>query len=128
VTAAVTSPRPAPNVRVPAVAGTAAILLALPVFLVAGWRLDGWLLGATLWVVSQAFGFLLLRLRSRENLAAAGVAGIGMLVRAFGVMVVVFAAAVSDPWLGLTAALIYALGYSVELLLSLASYFGNPPT
>jgi hypothetical protein len=124
----VTSPRPAPNVLVPAVAGTAAILLALPVFLAAGWRLDGWLLGATLWVVSQAFGYLLLRLRSRENLAAAGVAGIGMLVRAFGVMVVVFAAAVSDPWLGLTAALIYTLGYSVELLLSLASYFGNPPT
>jgi hypothetical protein len=128
VTTAVTSPRPAPSVLVPTVAGTAAILLALPVFLVAGWRLDGWLLGATLWVVSQAFGYLLLRLHSRENLAAAGVAGIGMLVRAFGVMVVVFAAAVSDPWLGLTAALIYALGYSVELLLSLASYFGNPPT
>jgi hypothetical protein len=127
VTTTLTSPRPAPHLLVPAVAGTAAIVLALPVFLVAGWPLDGWLLGATLWVVSQAFGYLLLRLRAHGNLAAAGVAGIGMLVRAVAVMVVVFAAAISDPWLGLTAALIYALGYSVELLLSLASYFGNPP-
>ena len=50
-----------------------------------------------------------------------------MLARAVGVMVVVFAVAVSDPWLGLAAALTYAFGYTVELLLSLVSYFGSPP-
>jgi hypothetical protein len=122
-----TTPRPSPSVLLPVIAGTAAIALALPVFLVAGWRLSGWALGATLWVGSQAFGYLLLRLRSVGNLAASGVAGVGMMIRAVAVMVVVFAVAVSDPRLGLAVALTYAFGYTVELLLSLVSYFGNPP-
>jgi hypothetical protein len=122
-----TTPRPSPNVLLPVLAGTALVLLALPVFLVAGWSLDGWVIGATLWVASQAFGYLLLRLRSGGNLAASGVAAVGMLVRAVAVMGVVFAVAVSDPWTGLAAALTYALAYTVELLLSLVSYFGNPP-
>jgi len=127
VSATFTTPRPAPSVLLPIAAGSAAIGLALPIYLVAGWRVGGWLLAATLWVASQAFGYLLVRLRSRGNLGASGLAAVGMLARAVGVMVVVFAVAVSDPWLGLAAALTYAFGYTVELLLSLVSYFGSPP-
>jgi hypothetical protein len=123
----ITSPRPAPNVLVPALGGAAVIAAALPVYLVAGWRLGGWLLAAVLWLASQAFGYLLLRLRTRGDLAAAGVAGVGMMTRAIVVMLVAFAVAVSDPWLGLAAALTYAFAYTVELLLSLVSYFGNEP-
>ena len=103
------------------------MLLALPIFLVAGWRVQGWLIGATLWLASQVFGYLIMHLRARATLAVSGVAGIGMMVRGIAVMVVVFAVAVSDAWLGLAAALTYALGYTVELLLSLVSYFGNEP-
>jgi len=103
------------------------VLLALPIFLVAGWRVRGWLIGATLWLASQVFGYLIMHLRARATLAVSGVAGIGMMVRGIAVMVVVFAVAVSDAWLGLAAALTYALGYTVELLLSLVSYFGNEP-
>jgi hypothetical protein len=114
-------------VLLPAICGSAAIALALPVYLVAGWRLGGWLLAAVLWVASQAFGFLLLRLRARGNLAAAGVAGVGMMTRGIAVMLVAFAVAVSDPKLGLAAALTYGFAYSVELGLSLVSYFGNEP-
>ena len=33
----VTSPRPAPEVLLPAIGGAAALALALPVYLVAGW-------------------------------------------------------------------------------------------
>jgi hypothetical protein len=123
----ITSPRAAPSALVPALGGTAVILAALPVYLVAGWRLGGWLLAATLWVASQAFGYLLLRLRTRGNLAAAGVAGVGMMTRGIAVMLVALAVAVSDPELGLAAALTYAFAYSVELALSLVSYFGNEP-
>jgi hypothetical protein len=126
-TGSITSPRPAPSVLVPALGGAAAIVAALPVYLVAGWRLGGWVLAATLWLASQAFGYLLLRLRTRGNLAAAGVAGVGMMTRAIVVMLVAFAVAVSDPKLGLAAALTYAFAYSVELGLSLVSYFGNEP-
>jgi hypothetical protein len=122
-----TTPRPAPSVLVPVVAGGIAIALALPVFLVVDWRLSAWLLAATLWAAGQAFGFLLVRLRSVGNLAASGVAAIGMIIRAVGVMLVLFAVAVSDPSLALAAALTYAFAYTVELLMSLVTYFGNPP-
>jgi hypothetical protein len=122
-----TTPRPAPSVLLPVAAGGIATALALPVFLVVDWRLSAWLLAATLWAAGQAFGFLLMRLRSLGNLAASGVAAIGMMIRAVGVMLVLFAVAVSDPSLALAAALTYAFAYTVELLLSLVTYFGNPP-
>jgi len=124
---AITSPRPAPQVLLPALAGSAVIALALPIFLVAGWPLDGWLLAATLWVASQLFGYLLVRLRSGGNLAASGVAAVGMLTRGIVVMGVIFVVALSDATLGLSAAVTYALAYTVELILSLVSYFGNQP-
>ena len=124
---AITSPRPAPQVLLPALAGSAVIALALPIFLVAGWPLDGWLLAATLWVASQVFGYLLVRLRSGGNLAASGVAAVGMLTRGIVVMGVIFVVALSDATLCLAAAVTYALAYTVELTLSLVSYFGNQP-
>jgi hypothetical protein len=127
VNATFTTPRPAPSVLLPVIAGSAAIALALPIYLVAGWRVSGWLLAATLWVAGQAFGFVLVRLRSVGNLAAAGVAAVGMMVRAVAVMIVIFIVAISDPSLALAAALTYAFAYTVEILLSLVSYFGSPP-
>ena len=96
-------------------------------FLLAGWRVTGWALGAVLWVGSEALGWVLTRLRSRTgNLAAAGVVAFGMLFRAIAVMVVVFAVAVSDKWLGLAAALTYAAGYSATFGLQLIAYFTGP--
>jgi hypothetical protein len=109
------------------VAGTAVIALALPIYLIAGWPLEAWALAAILWVGSQALAYLLTRLRTQGNLVASGVAGFGMMFRGIAVMVVVLAVAVSDPELGLAAALTYALAYTLELGLSLVSYFGNPP-
>jgi hypothetical protein len=123
-----TQPRRPPATALPAIAGTAVVFLALPVFLLLGWRIEGWALGAFLWIASVAFGLLLHRLHTRtDNLAAAGVTAFGMMFRAIAVMVVVFAAAASDPWLGVAAALVYALGYTAELGLSLISYYTGPP-
>jgi hypothetical protein len=122
-----TEPRTAPPTLLPAIAGAFVIALALPVFLVAGWRVSGWALGAILWVGSETFGALLSRLQTRTgNLAAAGVVAFGMLFRAIAVMVVVFAVAVSDKWLGLAAALTYAAGYSANLGLQLVAYYTGP--
>jgi hypothetical protein len=122
-----TEPRTAPPTLLPAIAGIFVILLALPVFLIAGWRVSGWALGAVLWAGSEGFGALLSRLQGRTgNLAAAGVVAFGMLFRAIAVMVVVFAVAVSDKWLGLAAALTYAAGYSANLGLQLVAYYTGP--
>ena len=38
------TPRPLPNRIVPVVAGGAVLLLALPVFLIAGWSVSAWAL------------------------------------------------------------------------------------
>ena len=101
--------------------------IGLPIFLLAGWRVTGWALGAVLWVGSEALGWVLTRLQQRSgNLAAAGVVAFGMLFRAVAVMAVVFAVAVSDKWLGLAAALTYAAGYSAALGLQLVAYYSGP--
>ena len=59
-------PRRPPDSVLPAVAGSAVVVLALPVFLLAGWRIQGWALGAVLWFGAQGFGLLLHRLRTRR--------------------------------------------------------------
>jgi hypothetical protein len=122
-----TEPRTAPPTFLPAIAGAIVIVVALPIFLLAGWRVSGWAIGAVLWFGSEAFGAVLARMRTRTgNLAAAGVVAFGMLFRAIAVMVVVFAVAVSDKWLGLAAALTYAAGYSASLGLQLVGYYSGP--
>lgn len=123
---ALVTPRPLPATRLPAVAAGAAVALALPVFLAAGWRVSGWVLGAVLWLAAQAFSLLLARLPiGAGNLAGSGVRGIGMMFRAIAVMVVVIAVAATDARLGLAAAAVYGLGYTIELALSLVTYFGG---
>ena len=122
-----TTPRPMPSLRLSIIAGSAVIALALPVFLAAGWRLNGWLLAATLWVAGQVFGVLLNHLGAKDNLAASGLSGIGMMLRSIAIGVVILVVAASDPWVGLATALTYALAYTAELALSLVVYFGSPP-
>jgi hypothetical protein len=124
---AFSTPRPVPGRLLPVAAGATVVVLALPVFALAGWRLAGWGLGAVLWLGAQGLALLLTRLRpGADNLAASGVLGIGMTFRAVAVMVVVIAVAASDAGLALAAALVYALAYTLELALSLAAYFGSP--
>ena len=122
------APRPLPNRTAPILAGGAVIAFALPIFLLAGWPLAGWGLAAVLWTAAQAIALLLTRLKlGAGNLAASGVVGFGMTFRAVAVMIVVIAVAVSDARLGLSAALLYALAYTLELAVGLGSYFAGGP-
>ena len=92
------------------------IALAFPVFLVAGWSLEGWVLAAVLWFASELLAALLARFRlGAGNLATSGVVGIGMSFRALAIGIVLIAAAASDTQLGVSAALLYALAYTLEL-------------
>jgi hypothetical protein len=122
------TPRPVPGRLVPAVGGAVVLLLALPVFLLADWRIAGWGLGAVLWLAVQALNLLLARLRQDAgNLAAAGVQGFALFFKAIGLLVVLIAVAATDPHLAVAAALTYALAYTFELGLSLVTYFGGAP-
>jgi hypothetical protein len=119
------TPRPIPGRLAPAIAGTAVIVLALPVFAVAGWPLEGWVLAAVLWVAGQALAAVLARLPlDTGNLAAAGMRGIGTSFRAFAVGIPLVAVTVSDERVGIAAALLYAIAFTLELVVSLLAYFG----
>ena len=121
------TPRPLPNRIVPVVAGGAVLALALPVFLIAGWSISAWALAVVLWLASQGLGLLLGHLGvGMHHLAASGVVAFGMMFRAIAVMVVLVVVAVGNAEIALGAALLYALAYTLELGVSMASYFGGP--
>jgi fructose-specific component phosphotransferase system IIB-like protein len=121
-------PRPLPKMAAPIAAGSAVVALALPIFVVAGWSLKGWVLGAVLWAASMALGLILLRLRlGADSLMTSGVAAFGLVFRGIAVMVVAIAVAAAQPDVGLAAALVYALAYTLELAVSVLAYFAGEP-
>jgi hypothetical protein len=123
------TPRPAPGRLLPVIATAGLFVLALPVFVVADLPLGGWVLAVVLWLAAQGLSLLLAQLGvGADKLAASGVVGIGMTLRSIAVGVVLIAVVASDERLGLTAALLYALAYTLELGVSLATYFGEEST
>ena len=122
------SQRPLPARRLPVAAGALVVAFCLPVFVLAGWSLKGWALGAVLWLASQALGILFERIGIHEpTLRGSGVVAFGMMTRGILVMLVAIVIAVSDPKLALAGALVYAFAYSLELAFSLVLYFGGRP-
>jgi len=122
------TPRPLPERRLPVIAGGAVVALALPIFLIAGWPIRGWALGAVLWVASQLLGLLFARVGIGEpNLRGSGVVAFGMMARGILLMIVALAVAVTNPERSIAGALVYALAYSLELGLSLTIYFSGEP-
>ncbi len=101
-------------------------MLALPVFLVAGWPVKGWALGAVLWAGLAGLSLVISRLRAKTaGVASSSLQGIELLVKALAVLAVVLAAAQSDASVAVAAILVYGLAYTLELTLSVAAYFGG---
>ena len=120
------APRPVPPRTAPLIVGSGVVVLALPVFIAAGWSILAWVIAAVLWIAAQGFGFLLTRLPTgADSLAASGVQALGMVSRGVGVMIVLFAIAISRPHLALAAAAVYAAAYTLELVVSLLFYFSG---
>jgi hypothetical protein len=120
------TPRPVPGRLLPALGGLMIVLLALPVFLVTGWTLAGWALGALLWLGVEAIDFIVTRLRGRTaNVGASAVLAFGLSFKAIAVLAVLVAAAATRPHVAAAAAVVYVLAYTFELGLSLFSYFGS---
>jgi hypothetical protein len=120
------TPRPVPGRLLPALGGALVIVLALPVFLLAGWDLAGWALGAVLWVALELIEAVLTRLRVRTaNVAASAVLAFGLTFKAVAVLAVLVAAAATRPHVAVAAAVVYVLAYTFQLALSLVTYFGE---
>lgn len=118
------TPRPEPGHFAPALGGSIVLLIALPVFLVAGWPVEGWGLAAVLWVGVHVIDVFLARTRSRTDTLGAPMQAFGLLFKLIVLLVVLFAAVAANKDVALAAALTYALAYTFELGLSLVGYFG----
>jgi hypothetical protein len=79
-----------------------------------------------LWLGAEIFAALLARLpNDADNLAAAGMRGIGTTSRALLVGIPLVIVTVSNESVGIAAAILYAVVFTVELLVGLATYFGG---
>ncbi len=120
------TPRAVPSRIAPTVAGGTIVAFALPVFAIAGWPLSGWALAAVLWLGAEVFAAALSRLSGDpDNLAAASVRGIGTTSRALLVGIPLVAVTISNEAVGLSAAILYAIAFTAELAVGLATYFGR---
>ena len=100
------------------------LAIALPVFLIAGWPLEAWGIAAALWVAYVVIGAFLARVPLGDaNLAAAGLVAFGRMTRAVVLVAILIVIAVRNSDLGLPAAIVYGLAFTVEFLLSLFAYF-----
>lgn len=117
-------PRPLPDRRLAVVGGGAIVALALPVFFVAGWRLEGWAFGAGLWLASRAFDAVFSRVGIGEpTLRGSGFVAFGMMGRGILLVIAAIAVALVDSSIAVAGALVYAAAYTLELALSLTLYF-----
>ena len=120
------TPRPVPGRRAPTLAGAGVVVVALPVFLVAGFPLGGWALAAVLWAAGEALGWWLARLTiGADHLGFSGLAALAHSFRGIGVMVVLLIVTVANRDVGIAAVVLYALAYSLSLGVSLVEYFGG---
>ena len=120
------TPRPVPGRRVPVLAGAGVVVLALPVFLVAGFPLGGWALAAVLWLVGELLGIWLSRLPTgADNLGSSGLVAIAHAFRGIGVIIVLAVVTLANRDVGVAALVVYGLAYSLSLCVSLIEYFGG---
>ncbi len=118
------TPRPVPGRRVPALAGAGVVVVALPVFLVGGFPLSGWALAAVLWAAGEALSLWLARLPiGADHLRSSGFVALAHSFRGIGVMIVLLAVTVADRGTGIAAVIVYGLAYTLSLGVSLLEYF-----
>jgi hypothetical protein len=117
-----------PRRKLPALAAALVFALALPFFLIAGWPIVAWALAVALWLGVEALDLVAARLASHEaGLRAVGLAGFVRMFRLFLIAIVLAAVVKLDRDLALPLIVVFALAYTLQLGISLISYFGNEP-
>jgi hypothetical protein len=122
--ALLSTPRPVPGRRIPALAGIGVLVVGLPVFIVGGFSIAGWALGSVLFLAGEALGVWLSRIPTgADNLRKSGFVAVAMAFRGIGAMVVLLAVTVANKPVGVAAVILYALAYTLSLVISLLEYF-----
>ena len=123
------TPRPVPNRRIPTITGAVVVALALPVVLIGGWSVEGWVLAAVLWVGAELLGVWLARLPlGADNLKMSGLVALTMAWRGIAVMVILLIVTAANKPVGVCAVAVYAAAYTLSLAVSLIEYFTGEPS
>jgi hypothetical protein len=117
-----------PPRRLPVAAGAVGLALMLPIFALVDWDLRGWALGAVLWAGSQALGLVFDRAGIGDpTLRGSGIVAFGMMIRGITIVLVAIVVATQNPELAIAGIVVYALAYTLELVLGLVLYFAGEP-
>ncbi len=126
---AFSTPRPVPNRRIPTITGAVVVALALPVVLIGGWSVEGWVLAAVLWAGAELLGVWLARLPlGADNLKMSGLVALTMAWRGIAVMVILLIVTAANKPVGVCAVAVYAAAYTLSLAVSLVEYFTGEPS
>jgi hypothetical protein len=98
--------------------GLIVAILCLPIVLLAGGPLNGWVLGVVLWSVNWWLQLLTAKLALRASpTAAVGMSGISFISRAWLTAIVLFVIALRyDEEIGLTAAGVFLAAFTCDLV------------
>lgn len=101
-----------------AILGTVVAVVALPLVLLAGGPLSGWLLGIGLWIANWSLQLVTTKVSlSATATTAVGVTGISLMARAWITAIILFIVAlrVSEP-IALTAAFVFLAAFTFDLM------------
>jgi hypothetical protein len=91
-------------------------LLAVPVFLIAGWPLEGWFWATALWAVNRYLQSVIERRAARMGaLRGVGVLGASMLLRPWIGMLVLFLITKDDTALAVSSVLLFLLLVTIDI-------------
>jgi hypothetical protein len=116
--AAPTSEAPRPLVVIASGIGLIVAVLTLPVVLLAGGPLNGWVLGVVLWTANWSLQLLTGKLALNVSpTAAVGLSGVSFITRAWLVAIILFVIALNyDEQIGLTAGCVFLVAFTCDLV------------
>ena len=109
---------PRPLTAIASGAGLIAAVLCLPVVLLAGGPLNGWIVGVALWSANWALQIYTGKIAINSSATAAvGLSGISFISRAWLVAIILFVIALRyDESVGLTAAGVFLVAFTCDLV------------
>lgn len=115
---ATTSDAPRPVVAIISAIGLIAAILSLPVVLLAGGPLNGWVLGVVLWCANWALQLATGKIALNvQPTAAVGLSGVSFITRAWLVAIVLFVIALNyDEQIGLVAGCVFLVAFTCDLV------------
>jgi len=112
------STHPRPLTALASGIGLIAAIICLPVVLLAGGPLNGWIIGVALWAANWSLQIFTAKIAINSSATAAvGMSGVSFIARAWLVAIILFVIALRyDETIGLTAAAVFLVAFTCDLI------------